>query len=549
VTDRAESARLSIDAAIRRNATMTNLAPAYIEPQGTLSWRAYDGYISLLALRLIERGLAPGDRVGVWMHDGAAVHVALAACNRAGLVAVGIGARSGEREVEHILGRSRARALITPRELRKVDLDACITRLRNTLPDLGEHILIDDALSPLTGAVLDAGPEPLVTAAHDALPLRPCRPGELILVNSTSGTTGLPKCVAHDEVRWHKFHEYAIDAARLDPEDVFISVVPAPYGFGLWSAHYTPSLLGASCLVLPRFDVEQTLTMIEEHRATVLMAVATQFIMLLGSPRFPQTDFTHLRAMFTGGEAIPPHKAKMFEERTGCAVLQFYGSNETGALSYTTLADRQAKRLTTAGKLIPEVQVRMFDAEGNEVGLTDQPARPANRGEIRSLGYLDDVEANRVLYTPDGWMLMGDLVTVDDEGYLTVVGRTSDIIIRGGKNISAPAVEAEVAAHPAVAVCAAVPVPDATFGERVCICIVLNDGATLTLDELISDLRQRNVSVEWFPERMVIMDGLPMSPGGKVAKQDLRSLVAALPDDRLLRSTSPGASQTAPSRG
>lgn len=526
----------SIDEAIRVNAAASPLEPAYIEPGGSLTWRAYDGFISLLAKQLLERGLVPGDRVGVWMHDGAAVHVALAACNRAGMIAVGMGARSGERELEHVLGRSRARALITPRKIRRVEVNDVVDRLRSVLPNLGEHVLVDDLLSPLAGTLTAAGPEDLVRRAHELFPPRACRPGELVLVNSTSGTTGLPKCVAHDELRWHEFHKYAVDAARLTSDDVCMSVVPAPYGFGLWSAHYTPSLLGTPCVLLPRFDVAQTLTMLEEHRATVLMAVSTQFIMLLGHSSFVSTDFSHLRAMFTGGEAIPPHKARLFEEQTGCAVLQFYGSNESGALSYTTMDDPQEKRLTTAGKIIPEVRVRMFDPQHNEVGLTEIAGQPANRGDIRSLGYLDDPAANEALYTPDGWMLMGDLVTIDDEGYLTVVGRTSDIIIRGGKNISAPAIEAEVSTHPAVAGCAAVAVPDETFGERVCICVVLHDGASLTVDELLAHLRQRNVSVEWLPERMLIMSKLPTSGGGKVAKQVLRDQMAALPDDQLLRS-------------
>lgn len=534
--EQAPPAASGIDEAIRANAAAAPLSPAYVEPGGSLTWRAYDGFISLLGKQLVERGLGPGDRVGVWMDDGAAVHVALAACNRAGLVAVGLGARSGERELEHVLGRSRARALITSRDQRGVNVRDVFERLRGALPNLAEHVPIDDALSPLNGTLTDAGPEDLVRGATGLFPPRPCRPGELVLVNSTSGTTGLPKCVAHDELRWHRFHEYAVDAARLTPGDVCMSVVPAPYGFGLWSAHYTPSFLGAPCLVLPRFDVEQTLTMLERHRVTVLMAVSTQFVMLLGHPRFASADLGGLRAMFTGGEAIPPHKARLFEEQTGCAVVQFYGSNEAGALSYTTVDDPREKRLTTAGKVIPEVRVRMFDAQQNEVPLTGTTAQPANNGDIRSLGYLDDPEADSALYTPDGWMLMGDLVTVDDEGYLTVVGRTSDVIIRGGKNISAPAVEAEVATHPAVARCAAVAVPDETFGERVCICVVLHDGARLPFDDLLAHLRERDVSVEWLPERMLVMDDLPMSGGGKVAKQVLRDQVARLPAGRLLRS-------------
>ena len=145
------------------------------------------------------------------------------------------------------------------------------------------------------------------------------------------------------------------------------------------------------------------------------------------------------------------------------------------------------------------------------------------RGPATCLGYLDDARANEELLTPDGWMRIGDLCTIDADGYLRVVGRTSDIIIRGGKNLSAPAIEAEVAEHPAVAVAAAVAMPDEVFGERVCLYAELEPGAALDLDALVAFLRDRGVSPEWFPERLVVVDALPRASGGKVAKGELRA--------------------------
>jgi acyl-CoA synthetase len=145
------------------------------------------------------------------------------------------------------------------------------------------------------------------------------------------------------------------------------------------------------------------------------------------------------------------------------------------------------------------------------------------KGPATCLGYLDDARANDELFTADGWMRIGDLCTIDGDGYLRVVGRTSDIIIRGGKNISAPAVEAEVAQHSDVALAAAVAMPDEVFGERVCIYVELEPNAKLDLDALVAFLRDRGVSPEWFPERLVVVDSLPRASGGKVAKGELRA--------------------------
>jgi acyl-CoA synthetase len=227
--------------------------------------------------------------------------------------------------------------------------------------------------------------------------------------------------------------------------------------------------------------------------------------------------------MFTGGEMVPYERAKEFEARTGAYVLQFYGSNETGALSATSPADTQDQRLRTAGRVIPEMQVRLLDVDETGRGV------PAGKGPTLCLGYWDDDTANAELVTDDGWMRMGDLATIDGDGYLTVAGRTSDFIIRGGKNISAAQVEAEVDSHPSVALCAAVAVPDDVFGERVCVFAELRDGAQpLDLDALRAHLEMRGTGKELWPERLVVLESLPRSSGGKVAKGELRGRARAL---------------------
>ncbi len=192
--------------------------------------------------------------------------------------------------------------------------------------------------------------------------------------------------------------------------------------------------------------------------------------MLLNSPALDRHDLSSLRVLFTGGEMVPYERAREFETRTGATVLQFYGSNETGALSATTMFDTARATAThrgpcdsrDAGPPARPRHRRRHHASGG-------PGVPAGKGPTLCLGYWDDDAANERLWTADGWMRMGDLATIDADGFLTVVGRTSDFIVRGGKNVSAAQVEDEVATHPAVALCAAVAMPDETFGERVCV--------------------------------------------------------------------------------
>jgi acyl-CoA synthetase len=241
--------------------------------------------------------------------------------------------------------------------------------------------------------------------------------------------------------------------------------------------------------------------------------------MLMADPAAREHDLGSLRVVFAGGEALPYRPAAEFEDLTGATILQFYGSNETGMLSATTLDDSRERRLRTAGRIVPEMAVRLFDGD-RDVTETGR-GQPACRGPATSLGYLGGTDHDK-LFTSDGWMRMGDLCEIDTDGYLTVTGRTSDFILRGGKNISATQVEDAVATHPAIAVPAAVAMPDPVFGEKVCVYAELVDSATLDLPGLVEHLLGLGVSKELLPERLIVVDELPRSSGDKVAKGRLR---------------------------
>jgi len=509
--------------AVAEHASVRPEQVAFVDDHGTTTWRDYHERSDRLAGVLVAAGVESGDRVAVLLPDGAAVHTCYLAIEKAGAVIVGIGPRAGAREIEHLLTKTGARLLLAGSEQ-----GALAERLGIAHRITGDAEL-RDGIEPATGEAVEG---------------RGVGRDDLWLLNSTSGTTGMPKCVMHDQARWFAFHELAVGAGALRSSDVFMSIVPAPFGFGIWTAHVTPALLGSSCVLMERFDAERCLEVIERGRVSVLAAVSTQLVMLSSAPGYATRDLSSLRVVFTGGEMVPFATVAGLEERAGCAVLQFYGSNETGALSRTTLTDDRERRLRTAGRIIPQMKVRLLDERTEDgaaapivrdVTASGGPGTAVCRGPLTCLGYYDDEDANAALVTFDGWMRTGDICTLDPDGYLSVVGRASDVIIRGGKNISAGQVEAEVATYPGVVLAAAVAMTDPVFGERVCVFVEGDPGAgadapEITLDALRAHLESRGVGKELWPERLEVLDAIPRASGGKVAKGELRSIVASWTD-------------------
>jgi acyl-CoA synthetase len=502
---------VTLSDAVARNAEQRPDRIAYIDHPGqSFSWREFDAAATALAEQLAGVGIARGDRVAVWHGDSAAIHLLFVAVERCGAVVVGIGARAGTREVAAILRNAQPKLLISDGQRSAAATQTAINEL--SMPTL---VLENSDRGPRLS--IDAGPS--TVPVEDAL-----EADDVFLINSTSGTTGLPKCVVHTQNRWHYFHQQAVANGQLTPDDVFLPVIPMPFGFGIWTSHTSPIYLGATAVILDRFSARATCEAIAEHRVTVLCCVSTQLTMLMADRASRDNDLSSLRVVFTGGESLPYRPSAEFETLTGATILQFYGSNETGLLSATTVNDSQERRLRTAGRIVPEMSVRLFDVD-QDVTETGK-GQPACRGPATSLGYLGGTDHDQ-LFTRDGWMRMGDICEIDAEGYLSVTGRTSDFILRGGKNISASAVEDAATTHPAIAVAAAVAMPDPVFGEKVCLYTELVGSQTINLSDLVEYLLAAGVSKELLPERLIVVDQLPRSSGGKIAKGALRADIKA----------------------
>jgi len=502
---------LTLSAAVRRNAEQRPEHAAYVDhPGASFSWREFDDAATALAQQLAGSDVVPGDRIAVWHGDSAAIHLLFVAIERSGAVVVGIGARAGTREVAAIVRSSQPRMLISDQLRSDAAAQAAAAITDFSVPVL---VVTDDDGRPRLNT--DVEPAALKTALGA---------DDVFLINSTSGTTGLPKCVVHTQNRWHYFHQKAVANGQLTPDDIFLPVIPTPFGFGLWTSHTTPIYLGATALILDRFTAKATCEVIAEHRITVLCCVSTQLTMLMADHASREFDLSSLRVVFTGGEALPYRPAAEFEELTGAKILQFYGSNETGLLSATTVHDSQDRRLRTGGRIVPEMSVRLFDGD-RDVTSTGR-GQPACRGPATSLGYLGGTDHDK-LFTRDGWMRMGDICEVDADGYLTVTGRTSDFILRGGKNISAAQVEDAAMMHSSIAIAAAIAMPDPVFGEKVCLYAELTDSQMIDLPGLVEFLLAQGVSKELLPERLIVVDELPRSSGGKIAKSQLREDIRA----------------------
>jgi acyl-CoA synthetase len=500
---------LTLSDAVRRNAERCPDHAAYVDHPGlSVTWREFDAAATALAGQLAGVGVVRGDRVAVWHGDTAAIHVLFVAIERCGAVVVGLGARAGTREVAAILRNSQPKLLVSDHQRSDP-----ATRAAAGVAEFAELTHDDGA--------------PRLSAHAGASALRVGRrlgPDDAFLINSTSGTTGLPKCVVHTQNRWFYFHQKAVANGRLTSDDIFLPVIPTPFGFGIWTSHTTPIYLGATAVIQERFSPRATCEAIAKYRISVLCCVSTQLTMLMADRASREYDLSSVRVVFTGGEALPYRPAAEFEELTGAKILQFYGSNETGLLSATTVNDSQPRRLRTGGRIVPEMSVRLFDGDRDvtEAGR----GQPACRGPATSLGYLGGTDHDR-LFTRDGWMRMGDMCEIDAEGYLSVTGRTSDFILRGGKNISAAQVEDAATTHPAIAVAAAVAMPDPVFGEKVCLYTELVDTQTLDLPDLVRHLLAVGVSKELLPERLIVVDELPRSSGSKIAKGRLREDIHA----------------------
>jgi long-chain acyl-CoA synthetase len=336
------------------------------------------------------------------------------------------------------------------------------------------------------------------------------------LILYTSGSTGRPKgsVFGHDALTFAN-HSWAKPVMGLIPDDTVLVCVPLAHSLGLNGGLLAPLLTGSTVVLLERFTPEAVFTAIKKHRVTVLPAVATIFRRLLNSSEFSRADFSSLGRAISGAAPCPWELAVEWREKTSTRIVRGYGMTELfRPLSFR--ADDPQDIPSAVGKPVPGVEIRLA---ANEGPIKDGAGELWIKSPAMMNGYLDAPEETKEVIA-DGWFKTGDLATVSPEGYVEIVGRVRERILRGGYSVFPQEVEAVLLSHPAVAEAAVVAVPDADLGEEVAAFVSLKRGAKLTSEELLGYCRDHLAKYK-YPRQVHIMAELPKGPTGKILKSGL----------------------------
>ncbi len=336
----------------------------------------------------------------------------------------------------------------------------------------------------------------------------------------TSGTTGRPKGA---ELTHRNIHLNATRSAQviqtMTSDDVVMGCLPLFHVFGLVVGLNAATIAGASLALIPRFDPQAAIEVIEKERVTIMQGVPTMYAAILNHPASDGMDASSLRTCASGGSAMPLEVMRSFEEKFGCVILEGYGLSETSPVASFNMPDRERKP-GTIGIAIPGCEMRCVDLDGTEVPV-GEVGEIAIRGDNVMKGYWNNPEATAEAI-PDGWFRTGDLATMDDEGYFTIVDRKKDMILRGGMNVYPREVEELIYTHPDVLEVAVVAMPDELLGEQVGAAVALREGSTATPEDIIAFAKER-IAAYKYPRRVWVVETLPKGPTGKILRREVHA--------------------------
>jgi acyl-CoA synthetase (AMP-forming)/AMP-acid ligase II len=481
-----------------------------------------------LAGLLLDLGVEPGDPVVTQLPSCALLPLVHLACVRVGARFVPLSSGWRRREVGGLLERLEAAILIGVESDRDFDLRALHAGLMGELPRFGRALY---ARTGRPGAFEDQvdGHAPLDPGRAAALRLDPDAPAHVML---SSGTTGLPKASVWSSNDLHAFlvANWA-RAVKMTPDDIAIGLAPANVGStGYVYPVLAPLLLGATSVLLEHWAPRAALELIAAEKATIGSSVPTQLAMLLDEP-VEGYDLSRLTRFQTSGAAIAPAVAAEVERRLGITVECTYGATDGGNPVMTSVDDPAEKRYRTVGRVIAGTELELRDANGRVVP-GGEPGEIFWRGATKSYGYLGQADYDAAGWTADGnWYRSGDLGQLDPNGYLSIVGRVKDMILRGGVNIFPQEIEAVAVQHPRIGKIAVVPVPDERLGERACAVIELADpaGPPLTVQELSGFLASQGLALVKHPEFIWTIGEMPVNAGGKYDRALLRQAAPSQP--------------------
>jgi long-chain acyl-CoA synthetase len=468
--------------------------------EAATTYRELDQDSARVAGLLRDRGVQPGDRVGVMLPNTPEFAAVYYGALRVGGMIVPMNPLLKAREVAYYLGDSGARLMFAWHGF----ADEASAGAKQAE---AEAVVVDPATF---GEVLaSARPDREVAERQD---------DDTAVILFTSGTTAQPKGAELTHANLARNTEVVrTDVLRLTAEDVVFGGLPLFHSFGQTCTLNAAVASGASLSLLPRFDPARALQILAGHRATVFMAVPTMYSALLASPDRAAYDVSALRLCVSGGAAMPVEVLRAFEKAFGCPVLEGYGLSETSPVASFNHLDRERKP-GSIGTPIRGVQMRVVDEQGAEVPQ-GQAGEIAIRGHNVMKGYWRRPEETAKAIQ-DGWFRTGDIGRVDEDGYFAIVDRKKDLIIRGGYNVYPREVEEVLYEHEAVADAAVIGLPHPELGEEVGAAVELKPGASVTAEEL-RDHVKRQVAAYKYPRKVWIVEALPKSATGKILKREI----------------------------
>ncbi|OII65314.1 AMP-binding protein [Streptomyces sp. CC77] len=484
------------------------------------TYAAFAAAVDELARALLASGIAQGDRVGVWAVNCPEWVLLQYAAARTGAVLVNINPAYRAHELAYVLNQAGVSLLVASPSHRSTDYRALVEEVRGACPELREAFFIGDASwDALTARAAGATAEDL--AAREA----ELSCDDPVNIQYTSGTTGFPKgaTLSHHNILNNGY--FVGETLGYGPDDRICLPVPFFHCFGMVMGNLAATSHGA-CIVIPApsFDPAATLRAVELERCTSLYGVPTMFIAELHLPDFASYDLTSLRTGIMAGSPCPVEVMKRVVAEMHMAEVSIcYGMTETSPVStQTRRGDDLERRTGTVGRVLPHVEVKVVDPVRGTTLPRGEAGELCTRGYGVMLGYWNAPERTAEAVDAGRWMHTGDLAVMREDGYVQIVGRIKDMIIRGGENVYPREVEEFLYGHPKIADVQVVGVPDERYGEEVLACVIPRDPADPPTREELADFCRDRLAHYKVPRRVEVMDAFPMTVSGKVRKVELR---------------------------